>query len=337
MQNNDTDSDELKKKKRQTFKKNIFCGNCGKIGHIFKNCPDPITSYGFIGVKIDFNKDNSDEINILNTIKKNLFTDVIKPGIHGIKYTNEDDIKNFSYYTDKIKFLLIRRRHSLGYMEFIRGHYKVDNINAIIYLFKQMVQSEIDKIGTNNFYDLWIELWGNDSFKDSEYKASKEKFERLKDGDDDLLNLDFYVNKVKPQWDFPEWGFPKGRRSFQESDIECAIRELDEETNLKKDNYEILSLTSPLEEIFIGTNGVQYRHCYYIFISNNSNDNLMIDPSNKIQVEEIGDIGWYTYHEIIEKFRPYHTERIKILSEVYITIINLVIDAIKANKKNKQD
>ena len=325
MQNNDTDSDDIKKrKKKQTFKKIIFCGNCGKSGHTFKNCTDPITSYGFISVKIDSDEPYDDEeINTLDTIKKNLSNDILKPGIRGIKCTSEDDIKNFSVYADKIKFLLIRRRHSLGYMEFIRGHYKVDNINAIIYLFKQMIQSEIDKIGTNSFHDLWIELWGNDSHKDSEYKSSKEKFDRLKDGEDDLLNLEFYVNKVKPQWESPEWGFPKGRRNFQEINLDCAIRELNEETNLKREEYDILTTTSPLEEIFIGTNGVQYKHCYYICMSKHNID-VTIDPLNKIQLEEIGDIGWYTYYEIIEKFRPYHTERIKILSEVYITIINLI-------------
>ena len=31
-------------------------------------------------------------------------------------------------------------------------------------------------------------------------------------------------------WIEAEWGFPKGRRNYQETDFECALREFSEET-----------------------------------------------------------------------------------------------------------
>ena len=30
----------------------IFCTNCGKVGHKYKSCPMPITSYGIITMNI---------------------------------------------------------------------------------------------------------------------------------------------------------------------------------------------------------------------------------------------------------------------------------------------
>ena len=34
-----------------TFKKNSFCNNCGKIGHLFHQCKIPITSIGIIALR----------------------------------------------------------------------------------------------------------------------------------------------------------------------------------------------------------------------------------------------------------------------------------------------
>mgnify|MGYP004344525729 CR=1 FL=1 len=50
-----------------------------------------------------------------------------------------------------------------------------------------------------------------------------------------------------------------------------------------------------------------------------------------VENEEIGDIGWYTYYETIDRLRPYHTERIRLLSEVYMFIMNMLIHT---NNKN---
>ena len=35
-------------------KKNVYCGNCGKFGHIYKRCTAPITSLGVICYKKDY-------------------------------------------------------------------------------------------------------------------------------------------------------------------------------------------------------------------------------------------------------------------------------------------
>ena len=37
----------------KNMKKNIYCKNCGKPGHLYKNCLEPATSYGIISFKFD--------------------------------------------------------------------------------------------------------------------------------------------------------------------------------------------------------------------------------------------------------------------------------------------
>jgi 8-oxo-dGTP pyrophosphatase MutT (NUDIX family) len=307
--------DSLKKK----CKKN-FCSNCGYSGHLYKNCTHPITSYGIIDIRID----NTPNEYITDKIKD----EIILSDIQGINYTCETDLELFGEYKDKIKFLLIRRKHTLGYIEFIRGHYKIDNIDGIIYLFRQMIDKEIDMIKTLSFNDLWFGLWGPNNTRENEYKTSYEKFSSLQEGGEEFLTLDFYINNIRPQWEVPEWGFPKGRRNFQETDLQCANREFQEESGISKDDYNIIEKIYPVEEVFIGTNGIQYKHVYYTSLSN-SEDDISIDPENNIQIEEIGDIGWFTYYEAVELIRPYHTKRIKILSNIYMYMMNILIKQIK--------
>jgi len=45
-----SDADYFCNQKNQYNKK--ICANCGKMGHEFKSCLDPITSYGVINIKV---------------------------------------------------------------------------------------------------------------------------------------------------------------------------------------------------------------------------------------------------------------------------------------------
>ena len=38
------------------MKKNVYCGNCGEFGHLYRRCTQPITSLGLISYRIDNNK-----------------------------------------------------------------------------------------------------------------------------------------------------------------------------------------------------------------------------------------------------------------------------------------
>ena len=135
-------------------------------------------------------------------------------------------------------------------------------------------------------------------------------------------NLNFYTKYIKPRWKKPEWGFPKGRRDKKaEENLSCACREFEEETGYKKNDYIVLNKIEPIEEKLTGTNGINYKHIYYLAI--NSNENFQ-DFGNYDEYE-IGDIKWFTYEEAICYIRPYHIDKKKILTRVYLFLLNYLI------------
>lgn len=311
------------KTKRNFVKKNYknydnrHCNNCGKRGHYTTRCKDPITSCGIIPTYIDVNDDQK-------KIIMNKFSNKEELKEYGIP---EKDTYKFMKYKDKIKFLMVRRKNSIGYLEFIRGRYEVNDIDKISSLFSAMAPFEIEMLVTEEFSKLWNSLWlmpkNNNQYYKKEFNNSKNKFYKLKNGEtDENLDLEFYAKNVKPMWKEPEWGFPKGRREKNESDLNCAKREFYEETDIKDDSYEILSIT-PYDENIIGTNGKHYRRLYYPALMNNDNTPT-IDPENIGQVCEIGDIRWVTYVEMMELIRNVRKDRMHIMANYYITLLNLL-------------
>jgi 8-oxo-dGTP pyrophosphatase MutT (NUDIX family) len=184
-----------------------------------------------------------------------------------------------------------------------------------------MTFSEIEKISKHTFDELWNMLWLNKKIKQyqTEYDISKGKFENLKCGKYYLLSE--LISNSNISYVEREWGFPKGRRNLRESDYDCAIREFQEESGLKKDEYEILRNIRPVEEIFYGSNNIRYKHIYYIAESKLERE-LQIDPENKHQRTEIGNIGWYTLNEALQKIRPYNKEKKDVLIKVNKLLIN---------------
>jgi 8-oxo-dGTP pyrophosphatase MutT (NUDIX family) len=193
-------------------------------------------------------------------------------------------------------------------MEFVRGKYDTVNLDLVNRLILNMTASEQDTIINNDFETLWTNLWGNGrDFKSTEYENAKSKFESL-----DLLNI---VSNFPSPYNEPEWGFPKGRRGRGESDLECAVREFNEETNITPEAYTILP-NMILTETFIGTNGINYRHTYFVALLK---DSRTIDTNQKltlVQRREISAVGWKTLAECSKITRPHYVERRKMIEEL---------------------
>ena len=91
-----------------------------------------------------------------------------------------------------------------------------------------MTTNEREFIQNNDFKYIWSYLWNNNnnnSYK-SEEKNSKQKLDLLKAGfknDNETYTLNDLINLCDKQYLEPEWGFPKGRRNFQEKDIACSL------------------------------------------------------------------------------------------------------------------
>ena len=253
--------------KNKTPFKTQNCRNCGLNGHIYKNCPHPIISFGIICYKIEKNE---------------------------------------------VKYLMIQRKDSLSFMEFVRGKYDISNTEYIKKLLTNMTIGERDMILTNTFENIWNYIWfqtDNNSIKNNkEYMTSKFKFSTLNENN----FLKNYITSIKSVFFSQEWGFPKGRRKIKENDIDCAVREFFEETRIKEDDISIINEIIPFEEMFFGTNGIMYKHLYYISKLKNTEIPIEIDNNCLEQIREIRAISWFNYNEVISHIKSYNTERIEL-------------------------
>ena len=165
-----------------------YCNNCGNYGHYYRECKNPILSYGII---------------------------------------------LYHKYHNNTKIVLIERRNSISYIEFLRGKYDINNNEYIQTLIDRMNITEKKLLLENDFDILWKNLWVNlDNINNrikKEYEKSKINFYYLKKTK--LLKL---INNSKTNYTENEWEIPKGRRNNKEKNKLCAIREFQEETNIQK-------------------------------------------------------------------------------------------------------
>lgn len=196
----------------------LYCLNCNKYNHNSKKCNMGIISNGIVAIHTSFPIDYEKFENFYN---ENLENYIINPII---KYPQDD----------RIKFLMVQRKHSLGFGELIRGHYDPKTIESINYILKQMTDEEIKLIKDKSFEELWNIYWSGNGISNpkhlTEFHLSKKKFEIIKM----KYNHKDFVNS---EYNFNEWGFPKGRRELYEDNFKCAIREFMEETDIKVINY----------------------------------------------------------------------------------------------------
>jgi 8-oxo-dGTP pyrophosphatase MutT (NUDIX family) len=302
----------------------ILCLNCGKSGHQFKLCDEPVISYGIACFNID------PKLNISNKSIENYFYNKYID-IEEFNYLNLDNIKLIPHFYDKIKILMIRRKNSMNYIEFLRGKYDLSNKDHLKNIFNLMTKEENLKILNSNFDFLWNELWkdtAKSKIYQKEFNLSKLKFVELKENNFyDLLNDNNLSSYLEA-----EWGFPKGRRNLNEKNITCAIREFYEETNLCLDHLHILERLGYTEEEYIGTNGIKYKHIYYLASSDKELE-LELTINNKNQIYEIGDMAWFTIPEALEKIRSYNETKIKMIHQIYFFLINLFVEIENSKKK----
>jgi 8-oxo-dGTP pyrophosphatase MutT (NUDIX family) len=256
-----------------------LCNNCGKQGHSFHQCKLPITSYGII---------------------------LCRPSNKGVQ------------------FLMIRRKDSFGYIDFIRGKYSPYNIEQLQHTINEMSVIEKKQIINEPFNKLWAMMWGNTSSENqfrSEESISVKKFELITNGvyiNNVKYTLRDLVEKSDTAWTETEWEFPKGRRNPQERDLDCGLREFEEETGYSQNNIAIVENILPFEEIFIGSNHKSYKHKYFLAYMSEYKNQEKDDMVNlqKYQKSEVSKLEWKTFDECLKSIRPYNLEKKKIITNI---------------------
>jgi len=254
-----------------------------------------------------------------------------------------------------LEYLMICRRYSIAYLEFVRGKYNLLDRENITDLFKQMTTSELQIISTGDFSYIWNTTWSSTHSRTTtltmEEVSSRDKFAVLCRGVNPkgvgTYNLEILLNihnskrvmlektagtgtdtsTLKDEtlfmeiWDEPEWGFPKGRREYKENDYVCALREFQEETGINPNLLKQVKNIIPIEENFMGTNYKTYKHKYYLC-------SMKYEHSIKetaFQKSEVSRMEWKTLDECIRSIRPYNMEKKRIIRNIDLALHNMVL------------
>ena len=226
---------------------------------------------------------------------------------------------------------MIRRKDSFGYIDFIRGKYSPYNIEQIQNSIDEMSESEKKKLIDESFENLWKDMWGdtpNIQYRNEELSSFK-KYDMIKNGVivyNNIITLKDLINNSNTNWNETEWEFPKGRRNYQEKDIDCALREFEEETGIPKKNIVIVENLLPFEEIYIGSNHKSYKHKYFLaymydnidFNNHNYNNDEVKENENlnKFQKTEVSKIEWKSLDECLKCIRPYNLEKKQLIINI---------------------
>lgn len=260
-----------------------ICKNCRGTNHTLQKCKLPMISYGIIPIRI-----------------------------------NPE--------TKMPEYLMICRKYSLSYLEIIRGNYSPSNIDYIIHMCRQMSLEERQKILDNlhQFYILYMEIGSETEIKTSDKTYQRAFFHFEQVAIPSLLNnwtswKDHMEKAGDTLWPDPEWGFPKGRRDYHETEIECALREFEEETGMLKTDISIIQNILPITEHFHGSDSRPYIHSYYLaMVPWKKSENYGVSDTDV----EIKKVAWFRFEEAILHLRSHQHSRILLLQNIHRFIAN---------------
>ena len=236
----------------------------------------------------------------------------------------------FRMVQNEPEYLMIRRKDTLGHIDFMRGKYEIYNKHYILNMLNQMTYDEKHRMSNGNFDDLWKCVWSNETellpLYKSEEELSRNKFNALLKGitiTNDTYNLHGLITESSNHhvWTEPEWGFPKGRRNSHEKDFDCALREFQEETGFHKHELHNKQNVLPFEEIFTGSNYKSYKHKYYIMCMNYGDTN----KTAEYQKTEVSKMEWKPYKQALQCIRSYNIEKKQLLTRLHNSLTQNII------------
>jgi len=291
----------------------MLCANCGGYGHMYRICSQPISSFGIICYR------------------------------HRVPLV---PLVPASGRGGALEYMMVQRKDSLSFVEFIRGKYNVQNRGYMLRLFGNMTSGERERIATESFDSLWHGFWQcdhNRSFM-KEYEQSKSRFTMLCRGymlrppgssadkqqqqqqqQPVLLSLAVVLASTVAKHDDTEFGFPKGRRNINESNIQCALREFAEETGVLASDASVLPDCAPVEEVFTGSNNVRYQHIYFLAELRSGSrawaDIGTLPVSDPVQLREVKAVGWFDAAGVLARIRPENAERREMFKRVHAELV----------------
>jgi len=189
------------------------------------------------------------------------------------------------YSMEKKKFLLVQRKHSISLLNILRDNYRKSELKHLIEnMTKEEVKMCVEAINNKKIESLVKGVLGNEHIK-YDYSSFSS-----------LLPYFIAASEEEKSKEENEWSFPKGRVEKEENSLQCALREVEEETGIKGENLFLhahsIKLVSKHDvytyELFI------YPAILFKDVSFELKDNI-----------EVNKIEWFTKEEVEKKIKNF--------------------------------
>lgn len=234
--------------------------------------------------------------------------------LNNLKPVTSYGIVLYTYEKNKyLKYLICQRRDSIAFMQFMRNLIDEKDMERYIGLMTKEEKNRcLEFFLKKDPHTIWKDLWVNNrsKFYKQDYKHCSEQF---------MKNMEKYIELFKDEnvgLDENTWFFPKGRKNDYETDLECALREFEEETNIQSSNITV-DKNNIFEEFYIGSNNILYKTVYFTayipFIPLKKYKFYPYNIRPKFISGEVYDFEWLDYqttHKLLNKEKSQVLEKI---------------------------
>lgn len=162
----------------------------------------------------------------------------------------------------RLEALLVHKRHTYAFAEFVYGHYDGRDFKRISSILSHMTSEELLDVWSLNFSQMWFRIWLSYDYSNTNYEKKARKFNNVFMKHDRGVRLRAMIEQLAPSGTLI-YEFPKGKKNDpKESNLTCAMRELSEEAGVTRRMYKIVPGFSKLHS-FVHMN-VQYEVVYYL-------------------------------------------------------------------------
>lgn len=205
----------------------------------------------------------------------------------------------------RMEILMVKKRYTFYYVEFIMGHYTPSDDIKLLYLFNRISNEEKIDIESMDFDRMWFRVWRElprpETNEYTWFSRCKRKFEM--NFADDCHRLRSLLSQSTSS--DPMWEIPKGKRNPDETELICALRELQEETGMPSTSCRVIPEDLEMKTV---NNKITYINKYFLAIEMNRTP---VDQRYKIrskvaklnfedarQLSEIIEVRWMSLVEI---------------------------------------
>ena len=210
---------------------------------------------------------------------------------------------------DVLHFALVKRRSSYGLTHILKGNMDPKAFAELsVYEKTELIQiCRMDFGWQDKFKELYLSLGTPQLYECNQflhkYNQCLHKYIQNR------YTIMEMLQSSPTLFHYGVWGFPKGKREKDESERDCALRELCEETDILQSDITECHLDLPIEDY----NGWLYQYYVYSIQAEHADNRIKNNG-------EISDIVWCSFQDAMRLIPECMEDKRKLLKIVYDTM-----------------